>query len=239
MAIPVMGDGLPPPLLEMLGSDIEVIPWDDSPGSPGLARAVALITYGHPRVDGPLLDRAPLVKVVSNHGVGVDHIDVPAATARGIPVGNTPGCLDASTADMTLALILATARNVVMGDRYARSREFVHYDPSILIGQEVSGSTLGIVGMGRIGANVARRARAFDMPILYHNRRRDLEAERELGATYLSLPELLAQSDFVSLNCPLSTETRGLIGSVELACMKPTGILINMVNADLTLNNVH
>lgn len=228
MAIPVMGDGLPPPLLEMLGSDIEVIPWDDSPGSPGLARAVALITYGHPRVDGPLLDRAPLVKVVSNHGVGVDHIDVPAATARGIPVGNTPGCLDASTADMTLALILATARNVVMGDRYARSREFVHYDPSILIGQEVSGSTLGIVGMGRIGANVARRARAFDMPILYHNRRRDLEAERELGATYLSLPELLAQSDFVSLNCPLSTETRGLIGSVELACMKPTGILINM-----------
>ena len=147
VATSVMGDGLPAALREMLGPDIEVLEWDDSPGSKTLAKAVALITYGHPRVDGPLMDRAPNLKVISNHGVGVDHIDVVAARARDIPVGNTPGCLDASTADMTMALLLATARNVVVGDRFARSPEFKHYDPSQLIGYEVSGSTLGIVGL--------------------------------------------------------------------------------------------
>src|SRR2546425_8870320 len=115
---PILGDGLPPALIEMLGPDVDVLPWDDGPNSPSLARAAGIITYGHPPVDGPLLDRCPNCKVVSNHGVGVDHIDVAAAEARGIPVGNTPGCLDASTADMTLALLLAAARNVVIGDRF-------------------------------------------------------------------------------------------------------------------------
>ncbi|HVW01509.1 MAG TPA: D-glycerate dehydrogenase [Planctomycetaceae bacterium] len=224
--IPVLGDGLPPILVEMLGPDIEVVPWD-APAAEA-ARVAAVITYGHPRVDGPFLDRLSRVKVVSNHGVGVDHIDLPAAEQRNIPVGNTPGCLDASTADMTMALLLAAARNVVVGDNYARSADFVHYDPSILIGHEVTGSTLGIVGMGRIGKEVARRARAFSMRILYCNRRRDPEAEQEFAAEYRSLPELLAESDFVTLNCPLTTETTGLISSDELARMKPTGILINM-----------
>src|SRR6185369_13220445 len=136
--IPILGDGLPPALLEMLGADIEVLSWDAGPNSSVLARAVGIITYGHPAVDGPLLDRCPQCKVVSNHGVGVDHIDVAAAEARGVPVGNTPGCLDASTADMTMALLLATARNVVVGDRFARGPDFLHYDPSVLIGQEVT-----------------------------------------------------------------------------------------------------
>ena len=226
--IPVMGDGLPPLFIELLGPNIEVLEWDDGPNSEALARAVAFITYGHPRVDGPLMDRAPNLKVVSNHGVGVDHLDCDAAKARGIAVGNTPGCLDASTADMTLALLLAAARNVVVGDKFARSPEFTHYDPSVLIGYEVTGSTLGIVGLGRIGKQVARRARAFDMRILYHNRRRDEAAERELGVAYRSLDELLAESDFVTLNCPLTAETTNLIGARELALMKPTGILINV-----------
>jgi glyoxylate reductase len=226
--LPVMGDGLPPVLVAMLGPDIEVIPWDVSPNSPSLANSVAVITYGHPLVDGPLLDRMPNCKVVSNHGVWVDHIDVAAATARNIPVGNTPGCLDASTADMTMALLLAAARNVVVGERYARSPEFTHYDPSILIGQEVTGSTLGIIGLGRIGQQVARRARGFDMPVLYHNRRRNLEAEAALGLTYASFEELLAKSDFVTLNCPLSKETTGLISGPQFAMMKRSGILINM-----------
>jgi glyoxylate reductase len=225
---PVMGDGLPPALLDLLGPAVDVLPWDTSRDSPALARAVGIITYGHPLVDGPLLDRMPHVKIVSNHGVGVDHIDVAAAEARGIPVGNTPGCLDASTADMTMALLLAAARNVVIGDRFARGPEFTHYDPAILIGQEVTRSTLGIIGMGRIGKQVARRARAFDMPVLYHNRHRDKAAEAELGVAYASFDDLLAKSDFISLNCPLSPETAGLISSPQFAQMKRGAILINI-----------
>ena len=226
--IPIMGDGLPPALREMLGADFEILDWDESPQSPSLARAVGVITYGHPKVDGPLMDRIPHLKIISNHGVGVDHIDVSAARERKIPVGNTPGCLDASTADMTMALLLATARNVVVGDRFARSAEFTHYDPAQLIGYEVSGSTLGIVGLGRIGRQVARRARAFDMRVLYHNRKRDEQAEQELGVEYSSFDDLLRQSDFVTLNCPLTTETTNLISTRELGLMKPTGILLNM-----------
>ena len=226
--IPIMGDGLPPALREMLGADFEILEWDESPKSPSLARAVGVITYGHPKVDGPLMDRIPHLKIISNHGVGVDHIDVSAARERKIPVGNTPGCLDASTADMTMALLLATARNVVVGDRFARSAEFTHYDPAQLIGYEVSGSTLGIVGLGRIGRQVARRARAFDMRVLYHNRKRNEQAEQELGVEYASFDDLLKNSDFVALNCPLTPETTNLISTRELGLMKPTGILLNI-----------
>jgi glyoxylate reductase len=214
--------------LDLLGPDIEVLPWDTGPNSQALARAVAIITYGHPLVDGPLMDRMPHLKVISNHGVGVDHIDLAAAATRGIPVGNTPGCLDAATADMTIALMLAVARNVIVGDHYARSPEFTHYDPSILIGQEVTGSTLGIVGCGRIGKQVAQRAHAFDMRILYHNRRPDPEVERTWGGIYAGLDELLAESDFVTLNCPLTPETTGLISMPQFQKMKRSGILINM-----------
>lgn len=225
---PVMADNLPPLFLELLGDDYEVLPWDTSVDSPSLRRAEAFITYGHPRVDGPLLDRAPNLKVVSNHGVGVDHIDLSAAAERNVPIGNTPGCLDGATADMTFALILATARNVVIGDRYARSPEFTTYDPSLLIGKEVHGSTLGIVGLGRIGKQVAKRGRAFDMRILYHNRRRDPIAEAEFSAEYRPLNELLADSDFVALNCPLTSETTSLISRPQFALMKPSAVLINM-----------
>lgn len=235
--VPVMADGLPPSLLEMLGPEIEVLEWDESPSSSALARAVAFITYGHPRVDGALMDRAPHLKLVSNHGVGVDHIDCEAARSRGILVGNTPGCLDAATADMTMALLLAAARNVVIGDKFARSQAFQHYDPSVLIGYEVSGSTLGIIGLGRIGKQVAKRARGFDMKILYHNRHRDEQAEQELGVTYATLDELLTDSDFVALNCPLTAETTNLIGRRELGLMKPTAILINVARGAVVDHN--
>ena len=193
-----------------------------------LAEAVGIVAYSHPAIDGPLMDKCPALKVVSNHGVGVDHIDVAAARERNIPVGNTPGCLDASTADMAMALMLSVARNVVTGDEFARSAEFTHYDPALLIGQEVTGSTLGIIGMGRIGAEVARRARAFDMRVLYFNRRPRPDVEASLGVEYVDIDKLLEQADFVSLNCPLTEETTGLIGSAELGQMKPSGILINM-----------
>src|SRR6185437_14645218 len=165
-----------------------------------------IYTYGHPTVDAALLDRLPAVKVISNFGVGVDHIDVAAATARGIPVGNTPGILDGATADMALTLILAAGRRLAEGDRYARGPDFLHYDPSYLLGREVHGSTLGIVGMGRIGEQVARRARGFDMKILYHNRRPRPEVESALGVRYASLDELLAASDYVVLTVPLTPE---------------------------------
>jgi glyoxylate reductase len=117
---------------------------------------------------------------------------------------------------------------VVIGERYARTPEFTHYDPSILIGHEVTGSTLGIVGLGRIGKKVAQRARGFEMQLLYHNRRRDVQAEADLGVQYVSFDELLAESDFVALNCPLTKDTTKLIGAAQLAKMKPTAILINM-----------
>ncbi|HSG73150.1 MAG TPA: D-glycerate dehydrogenase [Planctomycetaceae bacterium] len=226
--IPLLADELPRNMLELLGNRFEIVPLAKETSKDDYARAEGLITYGHPGIDGDLLDRCPLLKVISNHGVGVDHINLAAAAERNIPVGNTPGCLDRSTADMTMALILAVARNIVVGDRFARSEEFTHYDPRILIGQEVSGSVLGIVGMGRIGKQVARRARAFDMTILYHNRHRDEAAENELGVRYADLEELLAESDFVTLNCPLTRQTHHMISSRQLEVMKPSGILINV-----------
>jgi glyoxylate reductase len=226
--LPILADDLPPSMRQILGDDIEVLPWNVEPGSEALSRVVALVTYGHPHVDGALLDCTPLVKVVSNHGVGVDHIDVAACEARGIPVGNTPGVLDQTTADMTFALLLAAARNVVCGDAFARSPQFTHYDPSFMIGREVSGSTLGIIGLGRIGQQVAQRARGFDMRVLYHNRRRNPVAEASLGVEYRSLDALLAESDFVTLNCPLTSETRGLIGAAQLRAMKPNAVLVNL-----------
>jgi glyoxylate reductase len=226
--IPLLADELPKNMLELLGDRFEIVHLAKETPKADYARVEGLITYGHPSVTGDLLDRCPLLKVVSNHGVGVDHIDLAAAASRNIPVGNTPGCLDRSTADMTMALILSVARNIVAGDRFARSKEFTHYDPRILIGQEVSGSVLGIVGMGRIGKEVARRAKAFEMTILYHNRHRDEAAEKELGVRYADLEELLAESDFVTLNCPLTRQTQHMISSRQFEVMKSSGILINV-----------
>lgn len=227
-SIPILGDDLPDNMLALLRERFEILRLGPGASDDDCRRAVGLVTYGHPVVDDALLARCPNLRVISNHGVGVDHVELAAAARRGIPVGNTPGCLDHSTADMTMALLLAVARNVVVGDRFARSAEFTHYDPRLWIGQEVSGSTLGIIGMGRIGTQVARRARAFEMPIVYHNRRRDPAAEAEFGARYASLDDLLRESDFVTLNCPLTPETQQLIGTRELALMKPSAILINM-----------
>ncbi|MCA9063471.1 MAG: D-glycerate dehydrogenase [Planctomycetaceae bacterium] len=223
----ILADPLPQMFLDLSNDALDIRPLD-STSPDDLQSAVGIVTYAHPTIDGAFLDRCPQVRVVSNHGVGVDHIDVAAATQRNVAVGNTPGCLDASTADMTMALILSVARNVVTGDHFARGPEFTHYDPSLLIGQEVTGSTLGIIGLGRIGAEVAKRAAAFGMTLLYHNRNRRPELESSIGIRYASLPELLSESDFVSLNCPLTPETTGLIGTQQLSRMKRSGILINM-----------
>jgi glyoxylate reductase len=206
---------------------MEVLPWSvaiDGSNDP----VDAVYTYGHPQLNGAMLDGLPGVKVVSNYGVGVDHIDVRAAAERGIPVGNTPGILDGATADMGFTLLLATARRLVEGDRYARSSEFTTYDPGYMLGREVHGATIGIIGMGRIGEQIAKRARGFDMQVLYHNRTRKRDAEQALNASFVPFDRLLEDSDYVMLTVPLTDETRGLIGAEEFAKMKPTAILINI-----------
>lgn len=214
-------------VLELLSGKCDLLPWETArQANPG--KIDAIYTYGHPTVDGAMLDRLRGVQVISNFGVGVDHIDVTAAAARGIPVGNTPGILDGATADLAFALILAVGRRVVEGDRFARGPNFLHYDPSFILGREVHGSTLGIIGLGRIGEQVARRARGFDMTVLYHNRNRKPSAETALGARYVSREELLSSADYVVLTVPLTPETRGLIGRAELAQMKSTASLVNV-----------
>jgi glyoxylate reductase len=186
---------------------------------------LCMITDG---IDDELLSRAPRLKMIANMGVGYNNIDVAAATARGIPVSNTPGVLTEATADLAFTLLLAIARRVVEGDRLVRAGEFRFWAPFLFLGREVSGKTLGIIGMGRIGKAVAQRARGFDMPVIYHNRSRLEPAEEvRLGARHTAPDELLHKSDFISLHVPLSAETRHLIGRRELALMKPTAFLIN------------
>ena len=221
---------LPPQILEMLASSCTIERWRGAADTDAAALQAAegFLVYGHPKVTAAVMDSMPNLRVISNFGVGVDHIDLDAAKARGIPVGNTPGFVDGATADMTFALLMAAARNLVVGDHYARGPEFTAYDVNLWHGQEVFGSTLGIIGMGRIGKQVARRAAGFDMKVLYHNRKRDPEAEAELGVTYATLPDLLQQADHITLNVPLTDETRGLIGRAELAMMKPTATLVNV-----------
>jgi len=225
----VIADGpLAPIVLELLADKVEWLPWPDAGETAVRDDVAALYTYGHPRVDGPLLDRYPKLRVVSNYGVGVDHIDLRAAAERKIPVGNTPGILDGATADMGFALLLAAARRIVTGDKYARSPEFQRYDPGYMLGREVHSATLGIIGMGRIGRQVARRALGFDMRVVYHNRSRRPEVEAELGVGYASLEELLRTSDYVMLCCPLTDDTRAIINRTTLKLMKPTAILVNI-----------
>jgi glyoxylate reductase len=180
------------------------------------------------RVDAELMDRAPDLKVISNLAVGTNNIDVAAATARGVAVTNTPGVTTEPTADLTLGLILAVARRIVEEDRLTREGKFQYWAPMLFLGRSVAGKTLGIIGFGAIGQAVAKRARGFDMRMMYHQRRRLDEArEREMGIEYADFGRLLRESDFVSLHVPLTDNTRYLIGAKELQQMKPTAFLIN------------
>ncbi|RIK39810.1 MAG: D-glycerate dehydrogenase [Chloroflexi bacterium] len=225
-------------ILEMLTPQCTVTVWQGDATDPAiLAETEGFFVYGHPKIAGPLMDRMPNLRVISNFGVGVDHIHLGDAKTRGIAVGNTPRLVDGATADLTFALLMAAARNLIIGDRYARSAEFTVYDPNLLHGYEVHGATIGIVGMGNIGQQVARRARGFDMTVLYHNRKRNEAAEAELGATYLPLDDLLQQADFVTLNVPLTAETRHLIGREQLRRMRPTAFLINVARGGVVDHN--
>lgn len=192
-----------------------------------LADAEGLFTLLTDRVDEALLARAPRLRVVSNMAVGVDNVDVAACTRRGIPVGNTPGVLTDATADLTMALLLAAGRRLPEAAADARAGRWSTWSPTGWLGADLAGATLGIVGLGKIGCAVARRARGFGLRLLYSGPSPKPEAEAELGAVRLPLADLLRQSDFVTLHVPLTPETRGLIGEAALRAMKPTAILIN------------
>jgi glyoxylate reductase len=210
---------------DLLTGKVQLVPWQVTES--GSDEVVGIYTYGHPLVDRALLDRFPHVRIISNYGVGVDHIDVAAAAERSIPIGNTPGVLNGATADMAWALLLAAGRRLTEGERYARSPAFTHYDPGYILGREVHGATLGIVGLGAIGAEIAARAHGFGMTVLYHNRRRR-EDEQQIRATWVEFDTLLESSDYVVLSTPLTPETHHRIGSEQLRRMKPTAILVNV-----------
>ena len=209
--------------------------WEDElpPPRDELLRRVAgcdgVLTLLTDRVDDEFLDAAgPRLKVVSNYAVGFDNIDVAACARRGIPVGNTPGVLTETTADLAFALMMAAARRLPEGDRYVRAGSWKTWGPLLLLGPDVHGATIGIVGFGRIGQALARRAQGFGMEILYHDvQPLPDDVTGPLGATYLPLEELLPRSDFVSLHVNLSPVTRHLINAQTLSWMKPTAVLVN------------
>ena len=181
------------------------------------------------KFDEPLLARCPELKVISNIAVGYNNIDVPACTKRGIRVTNTPGVLDDTTADLTWSLLMAAARRIAEGDAYVRAGDWkIAFGVQYFLGQDIHHATLGIIGMGRIGQAIARRASGFDMRVLYYNRTRLPEAdEKRLNATRVERDELLAQADFVVVMAPYSPATHHLVGAAEIARMKPTAILVN------------
>ena len=188
----------------------------------------ALLTEVTDIVDAELLEQANNLKVVANRAVGLDNIDIPAATRNGILIGNTPGVLHESCADFTFGLILALARNIAYGERRIRAGEWKVFDQIPYLGTDVFGATLGIIGMGLIGTAVARRARAFDMRIIYHSRTRKPEVEAELGAVWHGdMDSVLSEADYVSLHMPLTPDTEYMIGMRELELMQPTAFLIN------------
>jgi len=192
----------------------------------GKAGAITLLTD---RVDEEFLDAAgPQLKIVANYAVGFDNIDVEACTRHGVLASNTPEVLTETTADTAFALMMAAARRIAEGDRFVRSGAPWVWGPLMMLGQDVHHATLGIVGFGRIGQALARRARGFSMRVLYHDMYRPpAEVERELGADYRDLEDLLHESDFVSLHTSLTPQTRHLINARRLALMKPTAVLVN------------
>ncbi|MCS6955580.1 MAG: D-glycerate dehydrogenase [Candidatus Calescibacterium sp.] len=179
------------------------------------------------KIDKDIIDKLPNLRIISNYAVGFDNIDVEYATKKGICVTNTPGVLTEASADLTWALILAARRLVVSADRFTRDGKFKGWEPELFLGYDVYGKTLGIIGFGRIGQAVAKRAKGFDMKILYYSRTRDLEAEKALNAGYRDLDLLLKESDIVSIHTPLNTQTYHMITYEKLKLMKPDSTIVN------------
>lgn len=220
---------------KMLAEHFDVEYWegdDRPPRAEVLARVAgkdALISLLTEKIDSELLDAAGLnLRIVANVAVGFDNVDVSLCTSRGVAVTNTPGVLDETTADFTWTLLMAVARRLIEGDRLARSGAWTKWNLDQLCGADVWGKTLGIIGLGRIGRAVARRASGFNMRIIYNSTNRaPVEVESELRAEYLPRDEVFAQADFLTLHVPLNAATRGIVGPAELARMKRTAFLIN------------
>lgn len=230
---------LPGGALDLLAEHAGVEVWRDElpPPRAELARAAAksdgLLTLLTDRIDDGLLESAPRLVVISNMATGFDNIDLAAATRRNVLVTRTPGVLSETTAEFTIALIFAAARRVAEGDRLVRAGEWRTWGPEVLLGVDVAGATLGIVGMGGIGREVARRARALGMRVIYHSRTRKPALERRYRMESVELDALLRQSDFVTLHAPLTAETRHLIGARALGLMKRDAVLVNTARGPL------
>lgn len=220
--------------IELLQNNFDVGIWEGEGAVPRdrlleeVKKADGLYVMLTDKIDKELLSQAPKLKAISIMAVGYDSIDIDYATERGIIVTNTPGVLSEATADLTFALLMDTARRLSEANRLVLEGKWTSWSPMFMAGQDVYGATIGIIGMGRIGEAVARRAKGFDMKILYHNRNRKFDVEEQLNAEYCSLDDLLKESDFVVLLTPLTKETANLIGEREFELMKSTVVFINV-----------
>ena len=224
-----------PDALDLIEKTAEIDLWpEDKPPSPEKLKEALLDVDGAiinvmDRIDGPLLDAAPKLKVLSQVAVGLDNIDIPEATRRGILLGYTPGVLAKSTADLAFALLLAVARRVVESDKWVRDGNWeISHHPMFWLGSEVNGSTLGVLGLGGIGTETAKRALGFDMKVIYHSRTRKRDLEKEYGFKYASFKRVVEESDFLSIHVPLTPKTHGFIGEKQLRSMKRSAILVNL-----------
>jgi len=228
--------------LEKIRAGCEADIWTDPLPPPAevmrqkLADCEGLLSLLTERIDGPLMDAAPKLRVVSNYAVGFNNIDVDAATQRGISVGNTPGVLTDATADMAFALLISAARRIVESNRYALDGKWKTWEPLGHVGQDLAGRTLGIVGLGRIGMAMARRCRGgWNMHVLYHDQRPDEQAERELSAERVDFDALLARSDFISVHADLNDTTRGMFDLAAFTKMKRTAVFVNTARGPLVV----
>jgi glyoxylate reductase len=224
---------IPTEAVDILRGVAEVRQWDNDDPIPrdvllrDAVEAEALFPMITERIDDEVLDHAPGLRIVGNMAVGYDNVDVAACTRRKVLVTNTPDVLTETSADLAFALLMSIGRGIVQGDRYVRRGDWKIWGPLLHLGPDIHSTTLGIVGLGRIGQAVARRARGFNMRVLYYSRTRREDLERELGYEYATLDDLLAQSDYVSVHVALNEATRHIIGAAQLRRMKRTGILIN------------
>lgn len=226
---------IPALALEIVAAACDYALWDsEDQAAPraellhAIAAVDGVLTMLSERVDAEFVAAAPRCRVVANMAVGYDNVDVSALTARGVLLTNTPGVLTETTADLAWALLLAAGRRIVAGQKLIEAGGWRSWSPMFMVGQEIAGATLGIVGAGRIGAAVARRAAGFAMPILYHNRRPAPDLEAATGARYWSLDDLLRDADAIVVTVPLTAETRGMFGAREFALMKPTAVFVNV-----------
>ena len=221
--------------LEKIGETADMEVWPDELPPPyeilleKVQNVSGILTMLSDKIDANLMEKSSRLRVISNMAVGYDNINVVEATRRGIYVGNTPGVLTDTTADLIFSLLVTAARRIVEADNYTRNGQWKTWEPMTLLGHDIHHATLGIIGLGRIGMEVAKRARGFDMNILYYSRsRKSAEEESRLGLEYVDkMPELLSRSDFISIHVPLTEETHKLIGTDEFAVMKPSAVFIN------------